>query len=466
MKVYASNTVERFNTLKGEADDYIEELNTFKTTMEGHVTDAETDLDGLSFATWDDAAQNKFENYVNNSLKKGLTGLGNELTEGGFHTLCDTMGKVSESLGDCATLKQAYKDAYDAYSTCPKEITKEIGTVNPTTTTVTNPNYAVKEKAKNDAWDALVAKVEECNGYLTTIEGLTFSIEEDDGSGGGTDGNTSGDNSGGSSDGDSSNGDSSNGSDSDSPFIDGGLGGMSEEDAYPSGNLRHGNTYNIQYTDTDGNVHDATLTFRYGDTRSPSDKTGWNITVTNPDGSTSKVYPYQIAQDDNGYMINVYKPTAAPDKGSQSSSADVPSSSSAGKPGSTPKTNDAAPEPTPTPEPTATPAPAPTPTPTPTADNSAKKAQIASDMGIRDQVALMDNVHSTGSVTFNYNGEFVYLQPNEYDNNYGLYRGDGSRVDGYSFTHDQVTQNQYDENNNATYPEVEDAVEDYFANLG
>ena len=212
MKVYASNTVERFNTLKEEADDYIEELNTFKTTMEGHVTDAETDLDGLSFATWDDAAQNKFENYVNNSLKKGLTGLGNELTEGGFHTLCDTMGKVSESLGDCATLKQAYKDAYDAYSTCPKEITKEIGTVNPTTTTVTNPNYAVKEKAKNDAWDALVAKVEECNGYLTTIEGLTFSIEEDDGSGGGTDGNTSGDSSGGSSDGDSG-GDKGNGDD-------------------------------------------------------------------------------------------------------------------------------------------------------------------------------------------------------------------------------------------------------------
>lgn len=85
-------------------------------------------------------------------------------------------------------------------------------------------------------------------------------------------------------------------------------------------------------------------------------------------------------------------------------------------------------------------------------------------MGIRDQVSLMDNVH-TSNVRFTHNDDEVYLQRDDNNGDYGLFNAKGERIEGYSFSHDQVTQAQYDENNWATYPDVEDAVVDYFVSI-
>ena len=305
MKFSTEDTSSSFQSNLTKIETYQTDIGTFETSITADLTSAQGFIDTIDLGDWSDKVETKFSSFIDNSLKKGVTAMTDDISGGSFNTLKTTVDSLHTSVQTCYNKKKQIETKTLQLDRIPEYVDVQIPNPTPsymTDLSSTDDDYITK-KEKNPTYTQIETEIEtlkgeletavgEANGYISTLEGLTFDASDTSGESGGN-GDKSGDKSGdkgGDKSGDKGGGTDSSKQDNGLPKTDGNAEYQAYTDIYPGDNMYFGghitvdpNTGNWIIQDT---AHNATLY------------------VPNSDGTITEVYLGSVSGEDAHYIFN------------------------------------------------------------------------------------------------------------------------------------------------------------------
>ena len=222
MRFSTEDTSSSFQSNLTKIETYQTDIGTFETSITADLTSAQGFIDTIDLGDWSDKVETKFSSFIDNSLKKGVTAMTDDISGGSFNTLKTTVDSLHTSVQTCYNKKKQIETKTLQLDRIPEYVDVQIPNPTPsymTDLSSTDDDY-ITAKEKNPAYTQLESEIKtlkgelatavgDANGYLNTISTITFDPDDtsggagnnsspgDKGDGSGKDGDKSGDKDGG-----------------------------------------------------------------------------------------------------------------------------------------------------------------------------------------------------------------------------------------------------------------------------